>query len=301
MQRQAYQRIVEASRDPAAQQRTVLYLAEHLSRFLRKRERVLLCFLDNREGSLCHLMEQAVHRCDAVPVLWGPDHRWKTLLRQTFTSQTTAIIGEPLLVLGLVKLKKHSGTPLPIRRVITTGYPCLDWMVDGIAKGLDCEAGGCFALTGTGIVAGFACGRSWGVHLRQEEYGVDLVDAQGQPVPAGELGEIVLYAKQDPTMRYPLGENARFNTEVCRCGSSVPRLQDMRPGRNTQSDLLELGQYLQSWTSILDCRLSKGECGLEIEIVCFQGEKLPKLPTAAKLVIRSWVPDEDEPFPYCPQ
>ena len=61
-----------------------------------------------------------------------------------------------------------------------------------------------------------------------------------------------------------------------------------------------LGQQLQSWTSILDCRLNKGEYGLEIEIVTFPGEKLPKLPSAAKLVVRPWDSDTDEPFWYVP-
>ena len=57
---------------------------------------------------------------------------------------------------------------------------------------------------------------------------------------------------------------------------------------------------LHSWTSILDCRLTRGEYGLEIEIVAFPGEKLPKLPSAAKLVIQPWNPEVDEPFLYAP-
>ena len=42
--------------------------------------------------------------------------------------------------------------------------------------------------------------------------------------------------------------------------------------------------------------LEPGEQGLEIELVCFQGEKLPKLPTAAKLVVRPWDPQNDAPY-----
>ena len=63
-------------------------------------------------------------------------------------------------------------------------------------------------------------------------------------------------------------------------------------------ELVELGQQLHSWTSILDCRVARGEAGLEIEIVCFPGEKLPKLPNAAKLIIRPYNPKSDEPFTY---
>lgn len=300
MERGAYWRIAAKCMEPETQERSIAYLAEHLGKFLKKNERVMICFLEHKEGSLSWLMEQAALRCGATPVLWGPDHRWQTLLRQTFYSRASAIIGPPLIILGLAKLKKQNGTPLPIRKVITAGYPCPDWMIDGITKGLDCEAGGCFSMGESGVVAGFACGRSWGVHLREMEYGVDIVDEQGKVLPEGEVGEMVLYPKASPELRYPMGENARLKTAVCRCGSSAPRLLGFRPGKTEDPDLAELGEKLQSWTSILDCRLEKGEYGLVIEIVCFPGEKLPKLPTAAKLIIRPYNPKHDEPFWYIP-
>ncbi len=300
MNRRAYWGIAEISKQPDAQERSIQYLAEHLGKFLKPRERVLICFLEHEEGGLGWLMEQAALRCDAVPVIWGPDHRWQTLLRQAFYSKASAIIGPPLIVLGLAKLVKHNATPLSVRKVITAGYPCMGWMIDGIRKGLDCTVGGCFAMGESGAVAGFACGRSWGVHLREEEYGVDIVDEQGNLLPDGESGEMVIYPKADPTLRYPLGENARKETAVCKCGSSSPRLMDFAPGKTEDPDLIRLGEYLQSWTSVLDCRIEKGPYGLEIEIVCFQGEKLPKLPTAAKLVIRPWDPKHEEPFWYVP-
>lgn len=300
MDREAYWKIVEKSLETDARERSVAYLTEHLSHFLKEGERVLICFLGHEEGGLGWLMEQAALRCGAVPVIWGPDYRWKTLLRQAFYSRASAIIGPPLIILGLTKLKKHNATPLYIRKVITAGYPCMDWMIDGIVKGLDCEVGGCFSMGQTGAVAGFACGRSWGIHLREEEYGVDIVDENGGSVPEGEKGEIILYPKSDPTLRYPMGDRGRLVTQRCRCGSTSPRVMDLTPGISIDPHLVELGQYLQSWTSILDCRLEKGESGLEIELVCFPGEKLPKLPTAAKLVVRPWNPKNDEPFWYVP-
>lgn len=300
MQRGAYWRIVEKSMESDAQERSIAYLAEHLGKFLKKQERVLICFLEHKHGNLSWLMEQAAIRCGATPVIWGPDHRWKTLLQQAFYSRASAIIGPPFVILGLTKLKKYNNTPLAIRKVITAGYPCLDWMIDGIAKGLDCEAGGCFSLGESGAVAGFACGHSWGIHLRQDAYGVDIVDEEGNILPPGEQGEIVIYPQAYPELRYPMGEFARLETAPCRCGSLTPRLLDFSPGKTEDPELAKLGQYLQSWTSILDCRVRKGESGLEIEIICFPGEKLPKLPSAAKRVVRAWNPKNDEPFWYVP-
>lgn len=286
--------------EPEAQEKTIEYLWEHLHHFIRKQERVLICFLEHKPGNISWLMEQAVRRCGAEPVIWGPDHKWKTLLQQAFFSKATAIIGPPLILLGLAKLKKQSGTPLYIRRCITAAYPCLDWMIDGIVRGYDCELGGCISMGESGIVAGFACGHSWGVHLREEVYGIDIVDAAGQILPVGTIGEMVLYPKAAPELRYPTGESARIATEACECGSIAPRLLELQPGKDENYDLEEFRQYLQSWTSVLDCRVERGINGLEIELVCFSGEKLPKLPPAALRIVRAWNPKQDEPFWYSP-
>ena len=57
------------------------------------------------------------------------------------------------------------------------------------------------------------------------------------------------------------------------------------------------------WDHLLDsrdCRVERGHNGLVIEIVCFAGEKLPKLPPAAVRLVRPWNPNVDEPFFYSP-
>ena len=295
MEHSAYREFVENSRTPERVEKTISYLNDHLSKFLRKGERVLICFPCRDPGSLSSVFEQAVQRCGAVPVVWS-DHLWKTLLREAFTKKVTAIIGPPLILLGLMKLTRYNATPLFVRKVITAGYPCPEWMIDGLVQGFDCEVGGCFGLEHSGIVAGFACGESWGVHLWEEMYGVDIVDNAGNPLPEGWQGEIVLYPKDQPQLRLPIGDTAFLTTEPCKCGSSAPRLMNLCYGGLQDSALDALAHHLMSWTSILDCHVKKGEFGLEIEIVCFQGEKLPKLPTAAKLIVRHWDPASDTPL-----
>ncbi len=300
MDQQKYGELEKLCMEPAFQEQSIEYLSEHLGKFLKPREHVMLAFRHHTEGSISWLMEQAVKRIDAIPVIWGPDHRWNTLLRQTFESRSIAVIGSPLILLGLMKLKKQHNTPLPIRRVVTVGYPCLDWVVDGIVKGLDCELGGCFSLGESGIVAGFACGHSWGVHLREDFFDARIVDRQGQPLPAGELGEVVLIPKGQPELRLNLGDRGIMLEEKCRCGSATKRLLDLQLGDNVDPDLYRLSQELLKWTSILDCRLDKTESGLEIELVTFPGEKLPKLPSAAKLLLRPYNPRTDEPLWFLP-
>ena len=202
MDRAGYYEFVEKSREPEVVEKTIRYLSAHLEKFLRKNERVLICFRYRERGSLSWLFEQAVLRCGAVPVVWS-DELWKTLLRQAFTDKVTAIIGPPLILLGLMKLTRHNNTPLFVRKVIVSGYPAPEWMIDGLVQGFDCEVGGCFGLEHSGIVAGFACGNSWGVHVWDEMYGVDIVDEAGNVLPDGFQGEIVLYPREYPQLRLP--------------------------------------------------------------------------------------------------
>ena len=295
-----YDKIVELSQEPLAREKSIAYVAENLGKFLKLKERVLICFPEHKEGNISWIVEQAIQRCGAVPVLLGEDHRWKNILRTAFLSRASTVIGPPMIILGLTKLEKAEGVPLFVRNAVTAGYPCLDWMIDGIRKGFDCQTWGCFGLDTSGVVAGFSCGRSRGVHLRSDAYTVQILDEQGNLLPEGECGEIHLYPNGRPDLRYGLGERARLETVSCACGSQEIRLMDMAPDKTEDPDLRDLGQYLQSWTSILDCRLNKGEYGLEIEIIVFPGEKLPKLPSAARLVVRAWNPEMDEPFPYEP-
>lgn len=300
MDHPAFRRILELSANAEAQEKSTAYLAEHLKLFLKKQDRVLICFHSHEEGSIGALMEQAVLRCDAVPVIWERDLRWKTLLRLAFSSRASTIIGAPLIILGLAKLAKVNSIPLYIRNVVTAGYPCLDWMVDGIKKGLDCNTWECFCPGMGSVVAGFSCGCSSGVHLRSDAYIVEIAGVGGNLQPKGMTGEIIVSPVQEPQTRCSVHDHAKLDLSRCPCGRTSPRLMNFSPEGYIHADLLELGAFLQSWTSILDCRLSRGEYGLEMELVTFPGEKLPKFPSCAKLVIHPWDPEHDEPFWYVP-
>lgn len=280
----AYKQILAMTKTREALEKTAAYLAERLT-FLRPNERVLLCYPDRREGSIGWLFEQAVGKRGAVVVCLNEDRRWKSLLRQAFSSRASVIIGEPLVVLGLAKLAKYKHTPLYIRHTVTAGYSCHEWMRSAIIRGLDCAVWGCFDPRG--IVAGFSCPDSQGVHLRAEEYGFTL-DADN--------GELLLVPKAAPELKFFTGTMGRLEDAPCPCGGDGPRLLNISAARRDEPELDELRATLHNWSSILDCHVQRGQYGLEIELVVFPGEKLPKLPSCAKQVIRGWNPEWDVPF-----
>ena len=274
---------------------TVKYLQEKMAQFLQKGDRVLICFPAEKETDLGCLLARAASACGAVPGNWGEDHRWKSLLRRVFLMRGCTLIAPPLVILGLCKLARATATPLYVRNVVMAGYPCTQWMIDGIRGGLDCQSWGCLDVDHPAAVAGFSCGRGMGVHVNGDEFEVSILDEAGEPVPDGTAGSLVLRNRRDGRLLRTC-DRAKISPAPCQCGSTETLLLDLSLGPNVDHELLALSNSINRWTSVLDCRIQRGESGLEIEIIAFPGEKLPKLPTCAKLVVRPWRPDTDEPF-----
>jgi len=73
------------------------------------------------------------------------------------------------------------------------------------------------------------------MHITAEDIIVEIVDQQGNVLPPGESGEIVvthLYTSEFPFVRYRTGDVGVLGTEACRCGRGLPVLASLE-GRTT--------------------------------------------------------------------
>lgn len=292
-----YAKLARLSQTPEAIEQTVAYLSEKMRLFLKEKERVLILF-PKLDSVGCRILEQAITACDCTPVWIGQDVRWMTLLKTAFTTRSSCLVGTPLTLLGLSKLAKHMGTPLNVKNVLMAGYPSAGWLIEGVRKNLDCMAWGCFDPWDGFVVSGFTCRQLDGVHVRTSEFTVEIEDEDGNLQPAGERGRVFLYPNEEPKLRYAVGDWGRLDTSDCSCGNPEPKLVDMDVIKLDKEELSELGEKLLFWSSILDCRLERTECGMELELVVFPGEKLPQLPTMAKQIIRPFDPETDSPFDH---
>lgn len=76
---------------------------------------------------------------------------------------------------------------------------------------------------------------SGGMHLTHEDVVVEIIDPQGQVLPHGESGEIVvthLATRDFPFVRYRTGDIGALDTRMCDCGRTLPLLKDLQ-GRST--------------------------------------------------------------------
>lgn len=210
-------------------------LPAFLRRYLPPKQKVIVCLSSNDCSRTAMEVIATLRSCDAEALVWGEDPRWKTLLRMAFDSRAELIIGSARSILSLAKLAKFKRIPLNIFCAVVVDEDAGDWMLDGIARSLDCRV--------------FCCSDA---ETPLQEY-------------AANKGVLPVYPDTPPAFAHDM-------------------------------DLRSEMDYLMHWGSVLDCSLYKGDSGLVMEIVCFKGEKLPVLPTCAKMVFRYWNPDTDIPL-----
>ena len=290
----------QSVRTPEKLAQTVDYLADNMKKFLRPGEKLIICFDNPEPDNIGDLLARAAQKI-GVTTLVPEDLRWKTILKLAFRSRATAISAPPFVVLGLTKLARHTNTPLYFRNVITVGYRCTNWIIEGIQKGLDCNVWGCYGPGSGPLVSGFTCNQEPVIHLRDDLYDFEIVDPDGNVLPDGESGYVIITPKNMPQLRYHTAECATIRRTPCKCGCTSALLFDMYSGEDVDEYEEQLGRSLMLWTSVLDCRFRHGRHGLEIELVMIPGEKLPPLPECGGRVIRNWNPDKDVPNWFTPK
>lgn len=296
MKPDCYETLYRLETTPEALSDTADYLADKLRAFLQKQEQVLICFPNTGPESLGAIFGEAVRRSNGIPIYWGPDYRWKELLRLAFDSHTQTVIAHPLVILGLTKVAKATATPLYIHNVVLGGYPYARWMVEGLKKGLDSRIWGCYAMRSGPVVVGFTCDQEAGIHIREDIFDAIVVDEAENSLPDPERGELLFIYKKDPSLIYDPEESAVLRHQPCSCGSDAVRLvETLYTGHDNPSKIM-LEQRFLAWSSILDFRAELTESGIALELVVFPGESLPRLPSCAKLTVRPWDPEVDIPF-----
>ena len=296
MNMETLDRLLDLETTPEALDNSRMYLQEHLGAFLQPNEKVLICFPDLGENSVGGLMGRVVRDCGGEPVFWGPDYRWKSLLRLVFDSHALTVFGPPLIVFGLMKLAKATATPLNIHNALIGGYPFASWIIDGIKRGLDCRIWGCYLIDDRPVVAGITCDKEAGIHVRDSIFEARISSNGGKPMADAQRGYLTMHYRPSPEIVFDSEETAKIWHQPCSCGCDDPRIVDTVyvGGQDAAKMLLE--ERFLDWSSVLDYRVSKTNDGDLLELVVFPGRILPKIESGVKVSARYWDPEVDEPF-----
>ncbi|ESW60339.1 MAG: hypothetical protein Q27BPR15_12455 [Rhodobacter sp. CACIA14H1] len=114
----------------------------------------------------------------------------------------------------------------PVRSVVLAGLALTPGLRRHLTDRLGAEV---FERGGTQEGAALdECGHHSGMHVHEDVCLIEVLDKQGNPVPDGAPGRLVitkLVAAGSPFVRYDTGDTAAFVPGTCACGSCLPRLR----------------------------------------------------------------------------
>ena len=147
---------------------------------------------------------------------------------------------------------------LGIKAVFVTGEVLFPYQRELIAETLNCPVANGYGGRDSGFIA-HECPQG-GMHLMADSVIVEIVDQNGNVLPPGMPGEIVvtdLHSHEAPFLRYATGDIGVLSTRPCSCGRAAPLLQNIE-GRSNDCILAPDGRLINSLALIYPVRETDG-------------------------------------------
>lgn len=148
----------------------------------------------------------------------------------------TMLFGYPSSISLIARHAEKRGqimNDLGIKVAFVTSERLYDHQRDDIARVFDCPVANGYGGRDAGFIA-HQCPQG-GMHITAEDIIVEIVDSEGNPVPHGTAGEIVithLATSEFPFIRYRTGDVAVLSDKSCACGRGLPLIEEIQ-GRTT--------------------------------------------------------------------
>lgn len=233
---------------------TVGFFAAGISEMLAAGKKCLIAFPFTGPFGLGDLIARAVERLGAIPVKAGFGQPWRELTDLVHQTQPETYIGFPVTLLSLIRMY---GNNFPIQRALVSGDACPKGVMDELERALGSKLYPHYGSRECGLGGAVTCQAFEGMHLRENHIIPEIIDAQGNVLPDGEYGELVITtigAEAMPLIRYRTGDYTRI-LPPCPCGGVTKRL-DTVSRRDGEISMETLDSALFSIPGLVDYRAS---------------------------------------------
>lgn len=208
---------------------TVAYFEHGMATLVRPCSVVAMAFPAERPDSVGDLLMRGLTRLGAVPEALPVGASLEELATALRRMQPAAIAGMPVTLGALARhMASDGGPPLTIETALVSADSVSPSFKAALAITWGTEVFEHWGMTETGYGGALACDAHDGLHVRETDLHVEIVDiASGRSLPAGEEGEVVISTLQRrglPLIRYRTGDRGHLIDAPCRCGSVLHRL-----------------------------------------------------------------------------
>lgn len=233
---------------------TIGFFAAGIGEMLSPGEKCLIAFPFSGPFGLGDLIAKAVEKLGGIPVRAGFGGSWAELSALVDATQPETYIGFPVTLLGLCRMY---GKPLPIRRALVSGDACPKGVMTELEAALGNKLYPHYGSRECGLGGAVTCPAFEGMHLRENHIIPEIIDENGQVLPEGAYGELVITTiglEAMPLIRYRTGDFTRI-LPPCPCGGVTRRIDTVSRREGTIS-MEALDSALFPLESLIDYRAS---------------------------------------------
>ena len=246
-----------------------------LGEFVFPGSRTMICMPFSGPYGLGELISTAIEALGATPIKAGIGLTWGALKSILESEQPDTFVGMPVPLLGILEMA-GKGT---LRRCLVSADACADAVTERIEAILGHPLYPHYGSREMGMAGAITCPAHPGLHLRENHILAEIVDEQGEPLPVGQEGELVITtigADAQPLIRYRTGDYTRILPGTCPCGSPTLRLDSVHRKGNAAT-ILALDEILFRIPELVDYRAAHGENGLIIDTRVKPGSNMEAL------------------------
>ena len=210
----------------ADRDRTTRFFEIGLQELVEPGDFVMLGFPESGELGLTDLIEEACRRIGAMCYVAEDEARYA--IDQMSMLGPSVYIGHPFHIAALLDELAARGSSPTFTRALISGDSCSDELCEAVAAAIGGQPFLHYGSREIGLAGAVSCAAHKGMHIRENDLLVEIVDEDGNPLPDGEWGEIVittLTQEAMPFVRYKTQDRGRILPQPCEC-SSVMRLLD---------------------------------------------------------------------------
>ena len=230
---------------------TVQLFAAGLGELIFPGSVTLLCFPFSGSYGLGELISEAIERLGARPLKAGPFLSYGEYAAILEREKPDTYVGMPIPLLSLLRVCGRGS----LRRALVSGDACPDTVLNACEKLLGSLLFPHYGSREMGLGGAITCSVHAGMHLRENHVIAEIIDGNGNVLPAGEFGELVITTigmEAMPLIRYRTGDYTRILPGTCPCGSEVIRLDKLR--RKETQTIADLDETLFSLKELVDYR-----------------------------------------------
>ena len=213
----------------------------------------MICMPFSHAYGLGELISEAITRLGARPLNVGVGRSFGELKEILESEKPDTFVGMPVTLLSLLRYCGRGS----LKRALVSGDHCPKTVTAECEKMLVSTLFPHYGSREMALGGAISCIAHEGMHLRENHVIAEIVDENGNVLPRGEYGELVITTvgmEAMPLIRYKTGDYTRILPEKCPCGSSVLRLDTVH---RLDDRMEKLDGVLFTLSGLIDCRINE--------------------------------------------